>query len=547
MTTNSSQRRTRRTLGYGSTANGNGHQHLTVGEKLRDAREVRGLDLYRVERDTKIRHKFLVALEAGDYADLPGDVYARGFLRNYATYLGLDPDEIVEEWRGEFGAPAPAASGAPILGAPRPMMLPRRGFFLQTSHMILIAVLLIVSMVGIYFGYQVSRFLSYPTLAIGCPGATASVPGLTVAATGTAPAATATGTAEATAAGTGATASPQSSPQASGVNGATACNASNGVVHITAGIGATTYFLSGTATPGSTISIKWQGQPVGNNPPIHADDAGKWSYQAVLTPGENEFDITSQNIDTNHSSKAVKVYITVPSATPTPPTPTVSFTSPNDGALIADGNLVINGSSSYVTDVTLNVVYLGTPPAPGTTISPAAYASAQPQITPQPTVTTGPVTSAKPSASASASVPPAQGPLNTPVMANGDFTFGMALSPGVWRLTIQGQDSLGRKTVAVSRVVAVQFAGLLVGVRVAAGSPGSWLQIKRDGVTIAQSNYPAGYYTELTAKKWVCVSAGKPAVVTVTVNGVDIGLVSKYGGSRVYIDTTHAPKSVTGC
>src|SRR5512140_2524593 len=161
MTINSSQRRTRKTLGYGSNGNGSGRERLTVGEKLRDAREVRGLDLYRVERDTKIRHKFLVALEAGDYADLPGDVYARGFLRNYATYLGLDPDEIVEEWRSEFSAAPPLASGAPILRAPRPMKLPRRGFFLQTSHMVLIAVLLIVSMVGIYFGYQVSRFLSY--------------------------------------------------------------------------------------------------------------------------------------------------------------------------------------------------------------------------------------------------------------------------------------------------------------------------------------------------------------------------------------------------
>ena len=66
---------------------------------MRDAREAKGVDLFRVERDTKIRSKFLAALEDGDFADLPGDVYARGFLRNYASYLGLDADEVEEEWR----------------------------------------------------------------------------------------------------------------------------------------------------------------------------------------------------------------------------------------------------------------------------------------------------------------------------------------------------------------------------------------------------------------------------------------------------------------
>ncbi|MEA2025226.1 MAG: helix-turn-helix transcriptional regulator, partial [Chloroflexota bacterium] len=55
-----------------------------VGELLQTARERKGVDLARAERETKIRARHLVALESGDIADLPAPVYAKGFLRNYS-------------------------------------------------------------------------------------------------------------------------------------------------------------------------------------------------------------------------------------------------------------------------------------------------------------------------------------------------------------------------------------------------------------------------------------------------------------------------------
>ena len=64
----------------------------TLPERLIAAREQKGVDLLRAERDTKIRARYLAALERGDYRELPGAVYTKGFLRNYALYLGLDPD-----------------------------------------------------------------------------------------------------------------------------------------------------------------------------------------------------------------------------------------------------------------------------------------------------------------------------------------------------------------------------------------------------------------------------------------------------------------------
>jgi cytoskeleton protein RodZ len=71
-------------------------QVAALGDTLREARVARGVSLSEAERDTKIRAKYLSALEDDNLTMLPGPVYARGFLRNYAQYLGIDPDEAME-------------------------------------------------------------------------------------------------------------------------------------------------------------------------------------------------------------------------------------------------------------------------------------------------------------------------------------------------------------------------------------------------------------------------------------------------------------------
>ncbi len=64
-----------------------------LGDMLREAREERGISLAQAERETKIRQKYISAMEDDNVAALPGPVYARGFLRNYALYLDINPDE----------------------------------------------------------------------------------------------------------------------------------------------------------------------------------------------------------------------------------------------------------------------------------------------------------------------------------------------------------------------------------------------------------------------------------------------------------------------
>ena len=71
----------------------------TIGQRLKKAREYRNLTLEKVEQATHIRLQFLQALEGDDFSAIPSPVQARGFLRNYAQYLELDLDQMVDELR----------------------------------------------------------------------------------------------------------------------------------------------------------------------------------------------------------------------------------------------------------------------------------------------------------------------------------------------------------------------------------------------------------------------------------------------------------------
>jgi cytoskeleton protein RodZ len=74
----------------------------TVGQDLRAARLRRGDDLATVSRALKIRKDHLEALEEDRFEALPGKAYAVGFVRSYADYLGLDPLQCVERFKGEI-------------------------------------------------------------------------------------------------------------------------------------------------------------------------------------------------------------------------------------------------------------------------------------------------------------------------------------------------------------------------------------------------------------------------------------------------------------
>jgi len=71
----------------------------TVGELLRDEREKKGLSIKEIENAISIRSFYINAIEEGNYNLTPGEVYLKGFIRNYANYLGLNGQEMVNLYR----------------------------------------------------------------------------------------------------------------------------------------------------------------------------------------------------------------------------------------------------------------------------------------------------------------------------------------------------------------------------------------------------------------------------------------------------------------
>ncbi len=111
----------------------------TIGDTLREGRMRRRLDIADVEQQTKIRAKYLRALENEEFSMLPGPTFVKTFLRTYAELLGLDPHALLEEYRANYeprdeletlkpiGPPGPAGRERNRGGGPRPWMVARPG------------------------------------------------------------------------------------------------------------------------------------------------------------------------------------------------------------------------------------------------------------------------------------------------------------------------------------------------------------------------------------------------------------------------------------
>jgi hypothetical protein len=122
-----------------------------VGKTLRDARNRRKLDLAGVEASTKIRVRFLRALENEEWDVLPEETYARSFIRTYANFLGLDGVRLAEEHRRDVGASRPGerlprVDPAPIARGPRSrsrLRLPPRLVAVAVSA-VLVGILIVI-------------------------------------------------------------------------------------------------------------------------------------------------------------------------------------------------------------------------------------------------------------------------------------------------------------------------------------------------------------------------------------------------------------------
>ena len=72
-----------------------------IGDKLRTERERQNLTIQDIAKGTSIRALYIEAIEKGEYGQLPGTVYAKGFIRNYANFLKMDADAVVRQFMEE--------------------------------------------------------------------------------------------------------------------------------------------------------------------------------------------------------------------------------------------------------------------------------------------------------------------------------------------------------------------------------------------------------------------------------------------------------------
>jgi cytoskeleton protein RodZ len=121
-----------------------------IGNSLREARLRQGLELPRIEGDTKIRGKYLSALEEERFDVLPGETYVKGFLRTYAEYLGLDGQLYVDEYNSRFTtAEEPVATPSSAARRPTRRRIESNFVVVALAGIVAVTVLVVVGLAGL--------------------------------------------------------------------------------------------------------------------------------------------------------------------------------------------------------------------------------------------------------------------------------------------------------------------------------------------------------------------------------------------------------------
>jgi cytoskeletal protein RodZ len=405
-----------------------------LGDVLRAAREAKGVDLPRVERDTKIRSRYLTALEAGDYGGLPGPVYTKGFLRNYGLYLGLDPEYLTDLYRLEtVGGAVERRAPAPE----RPITVRRPRALVVTPAAVGWAVLTVaVAAFVAYLGYEFVTFARTPDLRVSDPATNL------------------------------------------------------------ASYGQTEYTIRGSTAPNSTITV----DGLRENPTVHADGQGSFSFLARLVPGSNVITLVANDPVTgrNSAQKTVMINVDLGLASPTPGLAT-KLQQPAAGAIVA-GAVAVTGSAPGGTSVTVTA-RLVTAGKPGFSIRTlAGDAITVPAARPGQTVVS-----------------------RLTAGTDGTFFGSLVLAPGSWDISVGTGE-------APHRVTVTSAAGLTGSLLVSGGR--SYLLVLQDGTPlsgVSGRTVQSGRTIALKATATLVVRAGNAGVVTLTVNGVKIGLMGAPG------------------
>ncbi|WP_179298814.1 helix-turn-helix domain-containing protein [Evansella halocellulosilytica] len=119
-----------------------------LGQRLKAAREENGFSLEELQTRTKIQKRYLIAMEDGDFSRLPGEFYARAFVKSYAEAVGLNPEVLFEEHKDELPQPKKEPAELPTrVNRSKPKVVKKKS---KTATLVptLIAVLFILLILG---------------------------------------------------------------------------------------------------------------------------------------------------------------------------------------------------------------------------------------------------------------------------------------------------------------------------------------------------------------------------------------------------------------
>lgn len=138
------------------------------GQSLRQAREAKDVSLSQAERATRIRKSYLEALEEEQFSQLPAAAYARGIVRNYATYLGLDPAAVLAGYESLTATSSPSFE---VMPATKPLDMSSH----WAPNFAIIAFMIVMSLVVFTWMYS-AYFQESETLATGTVGVSTVTP-----------------------------------------------------------------------------------------------------------------------------------------------------------------------------------------------------------------------------------------------------------------------------------------------------------------------------------------------------------------------------------
>src|SRR3954447_14726395 len=400
----------------------------SVGEMLQNARERKGVDLFRAERDTKIRLKYLAALEDSDYDALPPVVYTKGFLRNYAIYLGLDPEDTLTRWRDEtqLGRKADRPAVAP---PPQPLAAPRRVIAITPGLLVDLMFSLVVLAVFGWIGWQLMRFADQPELFLTNPAALVST------------------------------------------------------------VSEDTIVLTGTAGGRDEVTIT---TPDGRRMTVIADADGNWSREVELSKGRNDFSIVAADAVTHRPSNPISLIVNVPlpgaspgaSSAPTPAPVRLTVGWPADNITVNDGQLTVRGTTTG-TRVTISTSFLASVDGSAT---PAPTAAPTPTLPPgaSPTPTVAPDASPTPTGLPTPTMPPLY---DLTIDSSGAFAQAVDLPAGQWQITITASAASVAPVQEARTVTVKPVAPTSMNMVITAANGSSWLRAIADGVVMKASEW----------------------------------------------------------